>query len=73
VKNLENPDYLKILLDGRPTLEALFAEIDPMTVRQELATARRNPERMPRGLQRFITELPDSTPIKNFIKNAQSN
>ena len=28
VKNLSNPEYMKILLDGRPNLEALFAELD---------------------------------------------
>jgi hypothetical protein len=73
VKNLENPEYLKILLDGRPSLEALFAEIDPVSVRQELTTARRSPERVPRTLQRFIAQLPDLNPIKNFIKNASAN
>ena len=73
VKNLQNPDYLKILLDGQPTLAALFAQIDPATVRQELAKARAIPERVPRALQRFINNLPDSTPIKNFIQNIKSN
>jgi hypothetical protein len=28
VKNLSNPDYMKILLDGRPNIEALFADLD---------------------------------------------
>jgi hypothetical protein len=73
VKNLQNPEYLKILLDGQPTLEALFAQIDPATVRQELAKARDIPERVPRALQRFINHLPDSNPIRNFIQNLKSN
>ena len=27
VKNLDNPDYMKILLDGKENLEELFAEL----------------------------------------------
>lgn len=73
VKNLQNPEYLKILLDGQPSLAALFAQIDPTNVRQELVKARQTPEYLPRALQRFIAKLPDSNPIKNFIKNAPSN
>jgi hypothetical protein len=73
VKNLQNSEYLKILLHGHPTLDALFAEIDPTTVRQELARSQESPERVPRAFQRFIANLPDSTPIKTFIQNNQSN
>ena len=73
VKNLQNPQYLKILLDGQPSLEALFAQIDPLTVRKELAKAQQTPEHVPRALQRFIADLPASTPLENFIKNAPSN
>lgn len=36
VKNLDNPEYLKIILNGKATLEERFAEIDAKTVRQEL-------------------------------------
>jgi hypothetical protein len=73
VKNLQNPEYLKILLDGQPSLEALFAQIDPLTVRQELTKAQQTPEHVPRALQRFIAELPASNPLENFIKNTSSN
>ena len=73
VKNLQNPEYLKILLGGQPSLQALFAQIDPLSVCQELVKAQQNPERVPRALQRFIADLPTSNPLKNFIKNAPSN
>jgi hypothetical protein len=73
VHNLKNPQYLKILLDGQPTLEALFAQIDPATVREELKKAQQNPERVPRALKRFIGRLPSPTAIKNFIQNLKSN
>jgi hypothetical protein len=36
VKNLSNPDYLKIILNGHDTLEERFAEIDEKLVRQEM-------------------------------------
>jgi len=73
VHNLQNPEYLKILLDGQPTLEALFAQIDPATVREELEKAQQNPERVPSALKRFIASLPGPAPIKTFIQNLKSN
>ena len=73
VKNLQNPEYMKILLNGQPTLQALFAQIDPATVRQELAQAQQNSERVPRALKRFIARLPSPAPIKNFLENMKSN
>jgi len=73
VNNLQNPEYLKILLDGQPTLEALFAQIDPASVREELETAQQSSEKVPRALQRFIGNLTGPEPIKNFIRNLKSN
>ena len=73
VKNLQNPEYLKILLDGQTSLAALFAQIDPANVREELVKAQRQPEYVPRRLQRFIAKLPNSNPIKNLLKNAPPN
>ena len=73
VHNLQNPEYLKILLDGQPSLEALFAQIDPATVREELEQAQQNPERVPRALKRFIASLPGPVLIKNILQNLKSN
>jgi hypothetical protein len=36
VKNLSNPEYLKIILNGYDTLEERYAEIDEKLVRQEM-------------------------------------
>jgi hypothetical protein len=36
VKNLSNPEYVKIILNGQDTLEERFAEIDEKLVRQEM-------------------------------------
>lgn len=73
VKNLKNPEYLKILLNGQPTLEALFAQIDPAAVRKELKIASQNPEKVPRALKQFIAKLISPDPIHNFIKSLNSN
>jgi hypothetical protein len=73
VKNLQNSEYLKIILNGQPNLEALFAQIEPTAARQELRQAQQNPEKTPRALQRFIASLATPTPIKNFIENLRSN
>ena len=73
VHNLQHPEHLKILLDGQPTLEALFAQIDPASVHAELQKAQQNPERVPRALKRFIASLPSPKPIKNLIENLKSN
>lgn len=36
VKNLENPDYMALLLNGKADLEELFASIDPTFVKSEI-------------------------------------
>ena len=37
VKNLNDPQYMRILLDGKASLEERFAEIDARLIRKELA------------------------------------
>jgi len=54
VRNLENPDYMKILLGGKARLEEVFAEIDVAILREELRKARLNPERVPIEIRRLI-------------------
>jgi hypothetical protein len=36
VQNLQNPTYMKILLDGSPTIEERFARIDTGKIRMKL-------------------------------------
>jgi len=38
VRNLSNPEYVKIILKGHSTLEHRFAEIDEKLVRKQMAT-----------------------------------
>ena len=54
VRNLENPRYLKILLNGQATLEDRFAQIDVETVRKELQTAQTSWEKVPKKIRQLI-------------------
>jgi hypothetical protein len=39
VKKLSNPDYMQVLLEGRPNLETLFADLDITAASSELVPA----------------------------------
>jgi len=54
VRNLENPRYLKILLNGQATLEERFAQIDVETVRKELQAAQASLEKVPASIRQLI-------------------
>jgi len=56
VKNLENPQYLEILLDGKASLEALFAQTDAAQLREEFQMAQHAPEKVPTIIKRLIQE-----------------
>jgi hypothetical protein len=54
VRNLENPRYLKILLQGQLTLEERFAQIDIQTVRKELRAAQVSLQKVPSQIRKLI-------------------
>ena len=54
VRNLENPRYLKILLNGHATLEERFAQIDAQTVREELRAVQGSLEKVPPQIRQLI-------------------
>jgi hypothetical protein len=54
VKNLNNPEYLKIILNGKTTLEERFAEIDAKIVRQELKKSEEYFGRIPAKIKVLI-------------------
>jgi hypothetical protein len=56
VKNLDNPQYMTILLRGEASLEALFAQMDAAEIRKEFKIAQRNPEKIPAVLKLMIQE-----------------
>jgi len=58
VKNLNNPAYMKILLNGKASLEAVFAETDIDTFREAFHQAQDAPEKIPAKLKPLIA-MPD--------------
>jgi hypothetical protein len=56
VKNLDNEEYLNIILDGCDTLEQRFARIDSNIVVQELNKTKKETGRLPLVLKKMIRE-----------------
>ena len=54
VRNLNNPSYMKILLNGKASIEEVFADIDIETLREELQKARNSPGQIPSELKPLI-------------------
>ena len=58
IRNLDNPAYMNILLNGKGALEEVFAEIEIETLRKEFRKAQDSPERIPGELKPLIA-MPD--------------
>ena len=58
IKNIENPVYMKILLNGKASLEDVFAEINVKTFRVAFKEARNIPEKIPAKLK-VLAEMID--------------
>jgi hypothetical protein len=56
VKNLNNPEYVKIILKGKATLEERFAEIDSKIVRAEMKKTRQSSEKVPTEIKALINK-----------------
>ena len=54
VRNLDNPDYLRILLQGKRTLAERFAEIDIQQVRQQDKENSRQFRKYPKHMRRLL-------------------
>jgi len=65
VKNLENHDYLKILLRGRTSLAQRFAEIDSKLVRSELKKAKAKDGKIPSTVTKIIHSEKDMKSLLN--------
>lgn len=74
VKNLENPDYMKTILDGAQSLEERFAQIDSRLVREELARVEQENRKMHPKVKKIIKsdKMPDRL-VKMFQKCQESN
>ncbi len=62
VKNLSNPEYMNIILDGNETLEERFALIDEKLVREELKKNNSKNNKIPARLKKLL-RIPD-LPLK---------
>ena len=58
VRNLENPAYMKIMLNGKHSLEDVFSDIDIDSFRQAFREAQDAPEKIPAKLKLLIA-MPD--------------
>jgi len=54
VRNLDNPSYMKILLNGKASIEEVFANIEIGTLREEFQKARNSPGQIPTQLKPLI-------------------
>ena len=69
IKNLDNPEFEAILLDGSPSLEDRFARIDPKRVHEALKRQRSEPGRMLPGIRRiFAIPLWPILMVKQWLK-----
>jgi hypothetical protein len=68
VKNLQNEAYMKILLNGKPTLEARFAQIDVAAVRKQLNDSQSSPERIPASIKKIISRLGFPQIVANLFR-----
>ena len=70
VNNLQNPEYMRILLKDKTSLEELFAEIEIDTLRDELRKAQFSPEKVPIKIKRLIA-MPDyPEKLMNMVEKA---
>jgi len=73
VKNLQNPEYMKLLLNGKTSLEELFAELDVNEVRNELANSQGNIEKIPAKLKKLTKKADYPKMLKNYYLELKSN
>jgi len=57
VTNLENGEYLEIILNGCPTLAERFSQIDEKIVREQLKQAEKNQEKIPPEVKSIIKQV----------------
>jgi len=58
IKNLDNPEYLKIILNGSRTLEEKFSKIDEQMIHEQLKKERANSQNMRTEIKKVVN-MPD--------------
>ncbi len=54
VKNLENKEYMEIILNGKKSLEERFAEVEPEIIKKQFAEAQKKIRKVPQGIGEMI-------------------
>ena len=67
VRNLENPEYLKTVLNGCASLAERFAQIDDELARDKLKQASTDQGKVPPGLRKLIKQLDLPQKISDFF------
>ncbi len=67
VRNLENPEYLKTVLNGCASLAERFAQIDDELARDKLKQASTDQGKVPSGLKKLIKQLDLPQKISDFF------
>ncbi len=70
VKNMENPAYMKILINGKESLEAVFAQIDIDTFRAAFKDARNAPEKVPAKLKALAERVDFPEMLVKMVEKA---
>ena len=69
VLHLERTQYLDLLLNGLPSLEDRFAQMDIATVRRELHAANQSPYRIPVKIRNVINCVAFPDIVSNLLRN----
>lgn len=70
VRNLQNPHYMKILLNGKTSIEEVFAEIEISILREAFRKAKDTPEQIPSKLKSLIAMADFPEKLHNMLKEA---
>lgn len=73
VKNLDNPEYVQILLDGCVTIEERFWKIDSHLVAEQLKVEQKKQERIGPETKKKMIQRPDFPERLTLLLAGQQN
>ncbi len=73
VKNLQNVEYMNILLHGKSNLEEVFSEIDSTEVRNEIKKAQDHVEKISAKLKKLTNKTTYPEVLRNYFTKLKSN
>ena len=56
VKNLDNPEYMNIILNGKKSLEETFAEISQKEIMKKMQEAKKDETKIPRKVVLLVRQ-----------------